>query len=70
MTEEYVEEDKMKAPLTDLSNWISTTAIPEFFKNEDLQSNITLNLNVSTLNNYISNVIFMLKEKFMKHCDW
>ena len=31
MTEEYVEEDNIKFPLTDYSNWIATPSIPKYY---------------------------------------
>ena len=60
MTEDYVEEDNIKVLLTDYSNWLSTTYIPKYF-DEYLKSNITLNLNARKLNNYLINIILMLK---------
>ena len=67
MTEKYVEEDKIKVIWTDYSNWIATTTIPKYF-DEDLQSNRNLKLNSSTLNNYLSKFILILKDRFPKHC--
>ena len=31
MTEEYLEEDNIKSLLTDYSNWLATTDIPNYF---------------------------------------
>ena len=52
MNEEYLEEDKIKFLLTDYSNWLSTTDIPNYF-DEDLNSNSTLKINTITLKNYL-----------------
>ena len=60
MTADYVEEDNIKVLLTDYSNWLSTTDIPKYF-DEYLKSNSTLNLNARKLNNYLINIILMLK---------
>ena len=60
MTEEYVEEDNIKFLLTYHSNCLATTFIPIFF-NEELQSNSILNLNASTLKNYLSKSILMFQ---------
>ena len=65
MTEEYVEEDNIKVLLTDYSNCLYTTDITKYF-DEDLKSNSTLKPNTSTLKNYLSKVILMLKDKFPK----
>ena len=67
MTEYYVEEENIKFLLTDYSNWLSITAITKYF-DEDFHINSTLNLNSSALNNYLINLIFMLKDKFPKNC--
>ena len=67
MTKEYVEEDNKKVLLTDYSSWVATTAIPKFF-DQDLQSNSTLKINSSTLNNDIGKVVLILKDRFPKHC--
>ena len=69
MTEEYVEEDNMKVLLTDYSNSLATTAISKYF-DEDFNSNSTLKLNASVMKNYLSKVILMFKNKFLKQCDW
>ena len=69
MTEEYVEEYNIKFLLTDYGNWLATTAIPKYF-DEDLQSNSPFRLNASTLNNYLRNIILILKDKSPKHCAW
>ena len=69
MTEEYVEEGNIKVLLTDYSNWLVTTAIPKYF-HDDLKSNSTLNINVSTMKKYISKVILVLKNKFPNNCAW
>ena len=69
MTEEYVEKDNIKFLLTEYSNWLVTNAIPKYFY-EDLKSNSTIFLNASTLMNYLSKVIIILKDKFPKHCAW
>ena len=69
MTEDYVEEDNIRVLLTEYRNWLATTDIPTYFY-KDLKSNITTFLNTSTLRNYLSKVIIMLKAKFPKHCDW
>ena len=63
MTEYYVEEDNIKFLLNEYSNWIATTSIPDYF-DEDLKSNSTIFLNAITMNNYLSNVIIMFKDKF------
>ena len=60
ITEEYVEEDNIKSLLTEYSNWLATTAITKYF-DEDLKSNSTIFINASTLENYLSKVIIMLK---------
>ena len=69
MTEYYVEEDHIKVLLTDYSNWLAATAISEYF-DKYLQSNSTFNLNASTLKNYLSKFILMLKDNFLKHYAW
>ena len=69
MTEYFVEEDNVKVLLTDYSNWLSTTDIPNYF-DEYIKSNSTLNINSITLKNYLSNVILVLKDKFPKHFAW
>ena len=69
MTQEYVDYDSIKLLLTQYSNWLSITAITKYF-DEDLKSNSTIFLNSSTLKNYLSKVIIMLKDKFTKYCDW
>ena len=60
MTEDYAEEDKIKALLTDCSKWLSTTAIPKYF-DEDLKINRTININAITLKNYLIKVILIFK---------
>ena len=67
MTEEYIEEDNIKVLLNEYSNWITTNAIPKYFY-EDIKSNNTIFLNASTLHNYLSKVIIILKDKSPKHC--
>ena len=69
MTEEYVEEDNIKVLLTEYSNWLATTASPKYF-DEDLNSNRNIFLNASTLKNYLSEAIIVLKYKSPKHCAW
>ena len=69
MTEDYVEEGNIRVTLNDSSNWISTTYITKYF-DEYLKSNSTLKLNSSTLKNYLSKLILMLKDKFTNHCPW
>ena len=69
MTEEYVEKDNIKFILTDYSNWLATTVIPNYF-DEYLKRNSTLKLNANTLNNYLSKAVLMLKDKFPKHFAW
>ena len=66
VNEEYVEEYNTKVILTYYSNQLSTTAISKYF-DDDLKSNITLKLNTSTFENYISKVNIMLKCKFPKN---
>ena len=68
MTEDYVEEDNIKVLLTEYSNWLATTAIPKNF-DENLKINISLFINTSNLQNYLSKVIITLKDKFPKQCD-
>ena len=69
MTEEYVDKENIKVPLTDYSNWLATIDITKYF-DEYLQSNSTININASTLKNYLSKVVLMFKDKFPKHCAW
>ena len=69
MTEEYVEEDNIKFPLTDYSNWIATPSIPKYY-DENLWSNSTLKLNAITLKNYLRKFILIIKEKLSKNCSW
>ena len=57
---EYVEEDNIKYLLTDYSNWLDTTTITKCFY-ENIQSIINIKLNITTLNNYLSNIIIILK---------
>ena len=69
MTWEYAEEDNIKVLLTEYSNWLATTATPNYF-DEDLKHNSTLFLDAIILKNYLSKVIIILKYKFTKHCTW
>ena len=69
MTEDYVQKDKIKDLLTDYSNWLVTTDINKYF-DKYLQSNSIINPNERTLDNYLSMVILILKDKFLKHCTW
>ena len=69
MTKQYIEQDNSKVLLTEYSNWLSTTAIPEYF-DEDIKSNSTIFINTSTLNNYLSKVIIMFKYNLTKHFVW
>ena len=69
MTEEYVEEDNIKVLLSEYINWLDITAIYNYF-DEDLKGNITIFINSSTLKNYLSNFIIILKDKFPNHCAW
>ena len=52
-TEDVTEEYKIKYLITDCSNWLDTTSILKFF-NGNLQSNINLNINARTMNNYVN----------------
>ena len=67
ITDYYIEADNIKVLLTDYSNFLATTYIHKFF-NKKIHSNSTTKLNTSTLNNYLSKVILMLKDKFPKNC--
>ena len=69
MNDDYVEEDNTNILLTDYSNWLATTDITKYF-DEDLKSNSTIKINSTTLKNYLSNFIIMLKDKFSKNCVW
>ena len=69
MTEEYVEEDKIKFLWTEYSNWISNTVISKYF-DEDLKITRNIFINKITLHNYLSKVIIILEDKFTKYCAW
>ena len=69
MTEEYVEEDKIKFLWTEYSNWISNTVISKYF-DEDLKITRNIFINKITLQNYLSKVIIILEDKFTKYCAW
>ena len=67
MTNKYVDVDNIKFLLPYYNIWLSTTTFPTYF-DQDLNSKSTLKLNASTMNNYLSKVILMLKHKFTNYC--